>query len=259
MSDNRKYVSFMEDEKLLAAIERLYNRYQKAFSEASLKKLNKNIIDPFKFQFDTAFIHGGNAEATIDSEAFRQSDKSIANAIGEFQQELLGAIDGFEESPDLPCDVRKKDNSIFAEVKNKHNTMNVRSAAGVYEELTGLAKAYPKAMCYLVEIIAKHSTDKVWSVTVNEMKQEHPRIHEISADKFYALATGKENALLELTQALPMAISDFMKAKGKKPIGQQGAKASAYQELCQLAEKDGNNLTSQMYKLALPEYMGFGK
>ena len=73
------------------------------------------------------------------------------------------------------------------------------------------------------------------------------------------MATGKENALLELTQALPMAISDFMKAKGKKPIGQQGAKASAYQELCQLAEKDGNNLTSQMYKLALPEYMGFGK
>ena len=249
----------MDDEKLLAAIERLYNKYQKAFSEANLKKLNKNILDPFKFQFDTEFIHGGNAENTIDSEAFRQSDKSISNAIGEFQQELLGAIDGFEETPDLPSDVRKKDNMIFAEVKNKYNTMNVRSAAGVYEELTGLAKSNPKAMCYLVEIIAKHSMDKEWEITINEMKQHHPRIHVISADKFYALATGKENALLELTKALPLAISDFMKSKGKTPIGQMKAPASAYQEICELAQEDGNDVVSQIYRIALPEYMGFGK
>ena len=171
MPENRKYLSYMSDEKLLDAIEKLYRSYQKAFASKTLKDLNKNIIDPFKFQFDTEFLHGGHPEETLRSEIFRQSDKTIANAIGLFHQQLLGSIDGFEESPTLPCDVRKTDDTIFAEVKNKYNTMNVRSAAGVYDELAGLAKSYPKAMCYLVEIIAKKSTDEVWSITINEKKQ----------------------------------------------------------------------------------------
>ena len=166
---------------------------------------------------------------------------------------LLEAIDGFMESPDLPCDVKNVSNTIFAEVKNKHNTMNVRSAAGVYDELASLAKSYPKSMCYLVEIVARHSVDSIWSVTINQTEQHHKRIHVISADKFYALATGKENALQELIEALPKAINDFldMNRETKKKRGE----SLAYQEL---AEKAANgDMVSQVYKLAFSDYDGF--
>ena len=253
MSKTRHYVSFIDDQKLLAAIAKLYQAYEQAFASKSLKELNKNIIDPFKFQFDTAFIHEGKAEKTFNNEVFRQSDKSISNAIGLFHQQLLGSIDGFAESPSLPCDVKNDADTIFAEVKNKHNTMNVRSAAGVYDELASLAKSYPKAMCYLVEIVAKKSLDEIWSVTINQTEQRHKRIHVISADRFYALATGRENALHELVEALPQAISDFLSTK--KADNSKKGQSPAYEEIM---KKAGNgDVVNQMYELAFPNYDGF--
>lgn len=258
MSKTRHYVDFMSDDKLLAAIERLYRSYEKAFATKSLKKLNKNIIDPFKFQFDTAFLYDGNPEKALQSEVFRQNDKSITNAIGMFQQQLLGSIDGFEESPSLPCDIRKMDDSIFAEVKNKHNTMNVRSAAGVYDELAGLAKSYPKAVCYLVEVIAKRSVDKVWSVTINQTVQQNTRIHLISADRFYALATGNEHALKDLCDALPDAIRDFLEEEREKEgFVESGTRIAAYQELCEQAGQYGIGVIEQIYRMAFSDYLKF--
>ena len=212
-------------------------------------------MDPFKFQFDTEFLHGGHPEETLRSEIFRQSDKTIANAIGLFHQQLLGSIDGFEESPTLPCDVRKTDDTIFAEVKNKYNTMNVRSAAGVYDELAGLAKSYPKAMCYLVEIIAKKSTDEVWSITINEKKQSHQRIHKISADRFYALATGRKNAFEELRQALPQAIHDFLNTQAKEAsLANDNSSLGAFDELTETSAAYGTSMTETIYRLALSDY-----
>ena len=258
MQEIRKYVGFMSDDKLLSAIGKLYRAYERAFAEKSLKELNKNIIDPFKFRFDTEFLYDGNPEKALQGEVFRQNDKSIANAIGVFQQQLLGSIDGFEESPSLPCDVRKLDNTIFAEVKNKHNTMNVRSAAGVYDELAGFAKSYPGSMCYLVEIVAKRSTDAVWSVTINQTVQQNKRIHLISADRFYSLATGKEMALKELCDALPDAIRDFLeRERGDEGFVASKTKMAAYRELCEQAGQYGVGAVEQIYRMAFRDYIGF--
>lgn len=258
MGTARNYVNYMDDGNLIAAIGKLYRTYVKAFAEKKLKDINKNIIDPFKFQFDTAFLHGNNPEITLQHEIFRQNDKSIANAIGLFHQQLIGAIDGFEETPRLPCDVKKTDNTIFAEIKNKYNTMNVRSAAGVYDELAGLAKSYPNAMCYLVEIIAKKSTDTIWSVTVNQTVQQHRRIHKISADRFYALATGQEDALKQLVDALPDAIHDFLKTNPEgADLADAESRAKAYGELCDRAGGYGSGVIEQIYRMAFPDYIRF--
>ena len=258
MDKIRTYVDYMSDEKLLAAIGKLYATYGRAFSEKSLEDINKNIIDPFKFQFDTAFLHGNNPENTLRNEIFRQNDKSIANAIGLFHQQLLGSIDGFMETPNLPCDVRKEDNTIFAEVKNKFNTMNVRSAAGVYDELAGLAKSYPDAMCYLVEIVAKKSRDAVWSITINQTVQQHKRIHVISADRFYALATGKEDALRDLVNALPDAIHDFLQRASKEHHwNDTNRRTKAYEELCERADGYEIGIIEQIYRMAFPDYIKF--
>lgn len=252
-----KYVDFIEDEKLFMAIKILYKTYVKSYASKTLKEMNKNIMDPFKFQFDTIFLNGGDMVATLKSEIFRQSDKSISNAIGVFHQQLLGSIEGFSETPTLPCDVKKNDNTIFAEVKNKHNTMNVRSAAGVYEELEGLAKSYPTAMCYLVEIISKKSSDEVWAQTVNEKRISHPRIHKISADKFYALATGKKDSFYELCVALPIAIKDYLEVNKKENILSSGGNLEAYQELTIKANDNETEILEQMFKISCSTYDGF--
>lgn len=252
-----KYVDFIEDKKLFDAIHKLYGTYLKSFATKSLQDMNKNIMDPFKFQFDTVFLNGGDANATLNSEIFRQSDKSISNAIGVFHQQLIGSIEGFCETLDLPCDVKKEDNTIFAEVKNKHNTMNVRSAAGVYEELEGLAKSYPRAICYLVEIIAKKSGNEVWAQTINEKKIEHPRIRKISADQFYQLATGDKEAFRKLCSAIPVAIKDYLQDNNIKGDLASGGTSEAYQSLSNKAQKDGMDVLGELFSISLESYNGF--
>ncbi|MFP3155080.1 Eco47II family restriction endonuclease [Lachnospiraceae bacterium ZAX-1] len=251
------YLKFIADEKLLNALDILYATYVKSFSDKTLDELNKNIMDPFKFQFDTIFLNERNPINTLKNEIFRQSDKSISNAIGLFHQKILGSIDGFVETPTLPCDVKKCDDTMFVEVKNKHNTMNVRSAAGVYEELEGLAKSNPKAMCYLVEIISKKSSDEVWQQTINEKKMEHPRIHKISADKFYELATGDKDAFKQLCEALPAATSDFLLKNGLMGNFGNTGRLGAYQTLMEKADEDGTDILREMFKISFTSYNGF--
>lgn len=253
-----KYLDFIDDDKLLGAIGNLYDKYVKSFDTKTLREFNKNIIDPFKFQFDTIFLNRGDISITLSSEISRQSDKSISNAIGVFHQQLLGSIHGFSETPTLPCDVKKNDETIFAEIKNKHNTMNVRSAAGVYEELEGLAKSYPKATCYLVEIIAKKSMDEVWLQTINEKKISHPRIRKISADKFYELATGEKDAFKELCEVLPIAINDFQELN-KKVKFVNTDESEAYIMLSKMAKEDNTNILDEMFKISFSSYNGFNK
>lgn len=252
-----RYLDFISDDKLIKAIKNLYATYVRSFSEKTFIQLNKNIMDPFKFQFDTLFLNNGNMEVTMNNEIFRQSDKSISNAIGLFHQQLLGSIDDFMETPDLPCDIKKCDDSIFAEIKNKHNTMNVRSAAGVYEELEGLAKSYPKAMCYLVEIISKKSVDEVWTQTVNEKRISHPRIHKISADKFYELATGKKYAFKQLCQILPIATEDFIETTKSNASQSDDGKSEAYQTLVDLANRDKIDVLKEIFKISFSTYENF--
>ncbi|MFA9464951.1 MAG: Eco47II family restriction endonuclease [Velocimicrobium sp.] len=251
------YLEFIDDEKLMKAIEALYGTYQKSFSAKTLPELNKNIMDPFKFQFDTVFLNQGNAAVTMNREIFRQSDKSISNAIGLFHQQLIGCIEGFCETKDLPCDVKKCDNTIFAEIKNKHNTMNVRSAAGVYEELEGLAKSYPKAICYLVEIIAKKSTNEVWEQTVNEKKISHPRIRRISADRFFELATGEKDAFRQLCEVLPIATKDFLEQNKRGNELSSAENSEAYLTLSQMAKQDETDVLKEMFAIAFNTYHAY--
>lgn len=251
------YLEFISDEDLMKAIDTLYKTYARSFKEKTLKELNKNIIDPFKFQFDTLFLNGGRAEKTLSNEIFRQSDKSIANAIGLFHQQLLGSIEGFVETPELPCDVKKCDNTIFAEIKNKHNTMNVRSSSGVYEELEGIAKSNPKAMCYLIEIVAKKSSDEVWKPTINEKTYEHPRIHKISADRFYELATGDKYAFYKLCKVLPKVAWDYLERNLALNELASTSDGNAYKELVNNALEDQVGIFDEMFKYTLPEYHGF--
>jgi hypothetical protein len=52
----------------------------------------------------------------------------------------------------------------------------------------------------------------LWKGDINGKEYQHSRVYKISGDRFYALLSGQDNALLSLYQALPFAIKDYLKS-----------------------------------------------
>lgn len=204
-----KYVSFISDAHLLHCIDTLYHTYCKAKEEITKKKFYKNKVDTFKLTFDACF-NGLTEEALIKAEVMRQIDKSINNSIGTFHEEILGGINGYEKGVASGFDIKAIDNSLFADIKNKHNTVNSSSAESLFQKLRNYADTYKNAKCYWVQILAKSSFNEKWNAEINGKEYTHSRVFKISGDRFYALLTKQEDALKQLYIALPVALADYM-------------------------------------------------
>ncbi len=205
-----KYVDFVSDEHLLKCISNLYNSYNQAKKEFTKTKFYNNKVDTFKLTFDSKF-NELSEEELIKLEMSRQIDKSVNNAIGTFHEEVLGGIEGYSSGKLSGYDVKADDDSLFAEIKNKHNTMNSSSAESAFQKLARFADDNRQATCYLVQVLAKKSFLKKWEGIINRKEYSHSRVFIISGDKFYAMLTGDENAFFKLYKTLPVAINDFLK------------------------------------------------
>ena len=87
------------------------------------------------------------------SERARLYQKALEGKMGDFHEELMGKIPGYETlkvGDPSGCDVRKVDDTEFFEVKNRDITMNSSSAKTVVDKLARLAALGKKAV--LVEI-----------------------------------------------------------------------------------------------------------
>ncbi|WP_271855408.1 Eco47II family restriction endonuclease [Patiriisocius marinus] len=204
-----KYLNFITDEHLFNCIENLHNSYLKAKANIDKKKFYSNKIDTIKLTFDSKF-NDLDEESLLKAEMSRQIDKSINNSIGTFHEEILGGIKGFEKGSKSGYDIKAKNNKLFAEIKNKHNTMSSSSAEAAFQKLARFADDYKQADCYLVDILAKKSFIKKWSGLINGKEYSHSRVNRISGDQFYSLLSGKSNSFFELYQILPKAISDYL-------------------------------------------------
>lgn len=205
------YVDFVSDEHLLNCIETLYNSYKKAKQKLSKTKFYKNKIDTIKLRFDSKF-NKLSEEELIKAEISRQIDKSVNNAIGSFHENILGGIKGYEVGDLSGFDIKAEDNSLFADIKNKHNTMNSSSSESLFQKLSRYADDYrdKNAKCYWVQILATKSFNEKWFSVINGKEYSHSRVYKVSGDQFYALLSGNENAFLDLYKALPNAIDDFL-------------------------------------------------
>jgi hypothetical protein len=143
--------------------------------------------------FDAKF-NNIDEETLIQSEILRQIDKSINNSIGTVHEQILGGIKGFEAGKLSGYDIKAKDETLFADIKNKHNTMNSSAAEALFQKLARYADDYKKAKCYWVLILAKGSFCKLWRGDINGKEYSHSRVYKISGDKFYALLSGQEDA-----------------------------------------------------------------
>ncbi len=249
-----KYLKYISDEHLFECIENLHNSYIKAKANISKKKFYSNKIDTFKLTFDSKF-NELDEEALIKTEINRQIDKSINNSIGTFHEQILGGVQGFEIGNFSGFDIKAKNDTLFADMKNKHNTMNSSSSESLFQKLANYADNYKNANCYWVQILAKKSFNEKWFSEINGKEYSHSRVHKISGDKFYHLVTGRENALFELYEVLPKAIDDFLNEQKSN-----GAKTnSAFEEIKTSSENSKRSILDEITFENFSYYLGFDK
>ena len=243
-------LSFISDEDLYKHVKETIEKYSFTMN---LKKFNSNLIDPIKLTFD-AKVYKKTVEEIINAEIVRQLDKSNSNVLGYFQQNFFKYIVHKETKkskwivPDEGFDIENEEDKIYVEMKNKHNTMNSKSSCATYMMMQNRLLQDDKAICMLVEVIAKNSQNIEWSVTVNKQKMSNERIRRVSIDKFYEIVTGEKEAFKQLVEVLPRVIDDVL-----SDIKQQGIKNSVFKELKEVDE----NVLKSLYLLSFQKYEGF--
>lgn len=250
-----KYVNFISDKHLLTCVENLHKSYLKAKNNISKKSFYTNKVDTIKLTFDAKF-NDINEDDLIQSENLRQIDKSINNSIGTFHEQILGGIKGFEVGKLSGFDIKASDDTLFADIKNKHNTMNSSSAEALFQKLARYADDYKKAKCYWVQILAKGSFNELWKGEINGKEYSHSRVYKISGDQFYALLSGQEDALFQLYKALPKAIDDYLKSIEENEATKEN---SALDEITSETEKSKRSILDQITFENYSYYLGFDK
>ena len=249
-----KYLSFISDEHLLQCVKNLHHSYLKAKRNISKKTFYKNKIDSIKLTFDSHF-NELDESTLIKTEINRQIDKSINNSIGTFHEEILGGIKGYEIGKLSGYDVKASDNSLFAEIKNKHNTMSSGQSESAFQKLARFADDNKKANCYLVQILAKKSYIENWAGIINGKEYSHSRVFKISGDQFYKMLSKKKNALSELYQILPQVISDYLSQYESESLEEN----YALDEISKSASKSNRSILNEITFENFNYYLGFDK
>ncbi len=242
----RKYgLSFISDVDL-------YNHVAKSVAEYSfnvnLDSFNHNLVDPIKLTFDS-IVYNQTISETIENEVIRQLDKTNSNTIGYFHQNIFKYFGNGWSVPSSGYDIVNLEQKIYCELKNKHNTMNSSSSAKTYMRMQSSIIANPKAICMLVEVIAPHSRNVPWIITIDGEKQPaNENIRRVSIDRLYAIVTGEDSAFRQLCEVLPAVIADV--------VSDCGSKSKQNTVLSELKQLSPDLLTS-LYLLAFEKYEGF--
>ncbi len=250
-----KYVDYISDEHFLDCVANLHNSYLKAKNNITKSNFYKNKVDTIKLTFDATF-NDIDEESLIQAEILRQIDKSINNSIGTFHEQILGGIKGFQIGNLSGFDIKAEDDTLFADIKNKHNTMNSSSAEALFQKLARYADDYKKSKCYWVQILAKNSFYELWKGDINGKEYTHSRVYKISGDQFYALLSGKQDALFQLYKNLPIAVADYLSSIEKSDLVKEN---SALDELKLQTNTSKRSILDQITFENYSYYLGFDK
>lgn len=245
-------LNFIKREDLKEHIKNTIATYDQTLNGIDLKKFNSNIIDPIKMVFDSK-VYRQTFEKVIEAELVRQRDRTNVNAIGYFHQNIFKYIKNCDV-PEKGFDVifqKEKDETIYVEMKNKHNTMNSTSAQKTYTRMLNKIANDKNAICFLVEAIAKHSQNIVWKVKIDDENIENDRIRRVSLDKFYEIVTGDKEAFYKLCMVLPKLINEIISENKELQVGSD----TVIEEL----KENNPDLLQALYLLAFKEYEGFDK
>ena len=206
---SNKYVDFVSDEHFKKCVKHVVDAYnEEHILEDS--ELQRNGIDTIKMTFDM-MCEGNNFKKWKIKESYRQKDKTVNNALGYFHQMLLGGVKGWTDlgvGDSTKLDLKKNDNSIFMELKNKYNTVNSDSLSAVRQKLERITNNFPNSTAYWAYVIEKNGTsgESEW----NYLGDNNLKLRKIWGSKLYELITGKSDALEKTWIALPIAIKDVL-------------------------------------------------
>lgn len=218
----KQLLVFISNEKLFLYVNDLVNSAKNAARKIE-KNPYRNVIDPFSALIDAA-TRDITMEDWMKEEKARQTQKSFQNALGEFHQKVLGSIPDWENMGiGGNIDIKNEKKKIVAEIKNKYNTMNARSAISVYDNLAGFIDFNDRELtAYLVEIIPKTPLPYSKPFVPSErgvQRQERKNLLKIDGKSFYGIATGDIDALNKLYQVLPIVLGKILKLDPKKLAG----------------------------------------
>ncbi|GAA5819292.1 MAG: Eco47II family restriction endonuclease [Methanobrevibacter sp. CfCl-M3] len=208
------YLDFIKDDDFKKSVNHVLKGYSIKTRNQNIIDLLKeydNTIDEFKLLFD---LYGNRTtlKSWKEAEILRQNDKTVNNYIGEFHQMVLGSVRGWTDlgiGDKSEIDLKKNDNSIFVELKNKFNTMNSSSEKECRRKLEKIVQEYPNSTAYWAFIISKDhkSVNTVW--TSKNYKTDH-RILKVSGNEIYKIVTGDSNALNKTFKALNLVLNDIV-------------------------------------------------
>jgi hypothetical protein len=206
-----QYVDFVSDEHFLKCVKWVCDAYLDPSLKLDKTWLQRNGVDPFKMIFDMV-VRNRNFESLMEQEKSRQYDKKSGGRIGDFHQKLLGGVKGWVDlgvGDESKVDLKKEDNTIFIELKNKYNTVNSDSLNSVRRKLEKITKDFPNSIAYWAFVIEKNGTsgESEWIY----LGDNNPKLKKIWGSKLYELITGKPDALERTWIALPIAIKDILK------------------------------------------------
>lgn len=257
-------LSFISEQDLRKHVQLTIQHYGEKLAPYDMAKFNSNIVDPIKLIFDKT-VYRYSWEEIIKNEIFRQRDKSNNNDIGYFHQRIFQYIEGCVV-PATGWDVILKDNgiilpdgdkvnTIYVEMKNKHNTMNSASSGKTYIKMQGQLLSDDDCACFLVEAIAKRSQNIAWAVSVDGTKQKHRRIRRVSMDEFYSTVTGQPDAFYQMCTRLPAVIEEVVESADAVTVPND----TAINELKDIAQKKHGSFALALYMLGFGTYKGFSK
>jgi hypothetical protein len=242
-------LGFISDEDIFQHVKKTVEKYE---SFIDLSRFNECIVDPIKLTFDSK-VYGKNDKETIDMECLRQMDKHNQNQIGYFHQNIFKYAGNGWIVPDSGFDVVNESRKIYVEIKNKHNTMNARSAKATMVQMLNKTSVDPDATCMLVEVIAKKSQNVTWKASFDGEHIENNRIRRVSMDKFYEIVFGDKLSFFKICKALPLILDDVL--EGNQELKMEN---TVHSELTESAGSS-KNLLKALYLLAFKTYEGFDK
>lgn len=242
-------INFISEDDFKEHVKNTIKTYGETLNSIDLNKFNKNIIDPIKLTFDNK-VYKQSLIETIENEIVRQRDKTNNNAIGYFHQNMFKYIKNCIV-PDTGFDVvyNNGKEKIYVEMKNKHNTMNSSSSQKTYMRMLNQILKEENCKCYLVEIIAKHSQNITWRVSLDNEQVSNERIKRVSIDKFYEEITGDKDAFFKICKVLPEVIDKIIEENKNFAV----ADDTVILELLNIDE----DILKSLYLLAFKEYEGF--
>ncbi|MAZ56524.1 Eco47II family restriction endonuclease [bacterium] len=198
----------LEDKDLLDAVSEVINSVHTDLQSID-KSLHSNVIDPFSALFD-ASMQNISYEEWLEQEKMRQVQKTLQNAIGYFHETIIGKLNGWNQLSQGGYDVENKRKKVFAELKNKHNTMNSSTSEAVYTKMAEFLDGEKNGhTAYVVIVIPKSSNryNKTFAPSVRGTRlPERDDLKVVDGATFYEIATGDSEALNKLYASLPEAI-----------------------------------------------------